>query len=214
MGTARRRYDGTRRREQASSTRRRMIEAAKELLLDRGYAATTMTAVARTAGVSVETIYKAFGSKAALVKEIWDVTLVGDDEPVPLAQRPEFVAITTESDPRQKIARYVALGTVLQGRLAPLWSIVEAGASAGDTELQQLRSTVERERLVGADRIVRQLEPHLRSGLDMAQARDEVWTLISPEVRRLLVDERGWSVGEYESWLTRALVNTLLDETY
>jgi len=203
-------YHGARRREQARATRRRIVEVARTLLLERGYADTTLAAVAQAADVSVETIYKSFGSKAALVKRVWDVTLVGDDEPVPLAQRPEFTAMTNESDPRRKIARYVELGAVLQQRLEPLWSIVEAGASAGNAELQQVRATVERERLAGAHRIVLQLEPHLRAGVDTEHARDELWTLISPEVRRLLIDERGWSAEEYEEWLSGVLADTLL----
>jgi AcrR family transcriptional regulator len=211
MNTAHRTYDGARRREQARATRRRIVEAARTLLLERGYADTTVAAVGQAADVSVETIYKSFGSKAALVKSVWDVTLVGDDEPVPLAQRPEFAAIATETHPRQKIDRYIALGVVLQQRLAPLWAIVEAGASAGNPELQELRATVERERLAGADRIVKQLEPHLRPGLDTPAARDEMWTLISPEVRRLLVDARGWPEEAYAAWLTQTLAETLLD---
>jgi AcrR family transcriptional regulator len=204
-------YDGTRRREQARATRRRVVEAARTLLLERGYADTTLAAVAQTADVSVETIYKSFGSKAALVKHVWDVTLIGDDEPVPLAQRPEFVAIASEADPRRKLAQYIALGLVLQQRLGPLWAIVEAGASAGNPELQELRATVERERLAGAERIVTQLESHLRGGLDTARARDVMWTLISPEMRRLLVDERRWSTEAYSQWLSQTLAETLLE---
>ncbi len=213
MGSKQRSYDSTRRREQARATRRRTVEAAKTLLLERGYADTTLADVARRAEVSVETVYKSFGGKAALVKEVWDVTLVGDDEPVPLAQRAEFEAITREADPRRKIARYVALGGVLQQRLAALWAIVEEGAAAGNPDLRNLRTTVAGERLVGASRIVAQLQPHLRRDLDPAQARDAVWALISPEVRRLLVDERHWSTDEYEAWLARTLGETLLGPT-
>ncbi len=206
MSTGRRPYDATLRRDRARVSQRRIVEAARTLLLEQGYAATTMTAVANAAGVSVETIYKTVGGKAALVKVIWDITLVGDDEPVPLAQRPEFAAIYAEPDPRRKIARFVALGTVLHQRLAPLWTIVDQGASAGNVELQQLRATIQRERLAGAERIVTQLHGFLRDDLDVQQARDQVWTLISPEVRRLLVDGRGWSTEEYETWVSGVLM--------
>ena len=165
-----------------------------------------MTAVANAAGVSVETIYKTVGGKASLVKAIWDITLVGDDEPVPLAQRPEFAAIYAEPDPRQKIARFVALGTVLQQRLAPLWAIVEQGASAGNVELQQLRATIERERLAGAERIVTQLDGFLRDDLGRAAGARPSLDLDLPEVRRLLVDGRGWSIEEYETWMSGVLM--------
>ena len=73
-------------------------------------------------------------------------------------------------------------------------------------ELQQLRATIERERLAGAERIVTQLDGFLRDDLDVQQARDQVWTLISPEVRRLLVDGRGWSTEEYETWVSGVLM--------
>ncbi len=91
-------YDNTRRAAQARRTRREVLDAAHRLLLDQGYAGTTISAVARRAGVSVETIYKAFGTKGALVKEVYDVTLVGGDEPVPLRSRPEFQAMVAEPD--------------------------------------------------------------------------------------------------------------------
>ena len=95
---------------------------------------------------------------------------------------------------------------MLQQRLAPLWTIVDQGASAGNVELQQLRATIERERLAGAERIVTQLDGFLRDDLGVQQARDQVWTLISPEVRRLLVDGRGWSIEEYETWVSGVLM--------
>ena len=109
----RRRYDNRRREEQALQARRRILDAAYRLFLDQGYPGTTMAAVAGAAGVSVETVYKSFGTKAALAKKVWDVTLVGDDQPVPLARRPEFTAITAEPDPRRKLAAYAAVGRLL-----------------------------------------------------------------------------------------------------
>ena len=112
-----------------------------------------------------------------------------------------------EPEPRQKIARSVrrvghsataTTGTAVDDR--------RPGASAGNVELQQLRATIERERLAGAERIVTQLDGFLRDDLGVQQARDQVWTLISPEVRRLLVDGRGWSIEEYETWVSGVLM--------
>src|SRR6478672_10547771 len=86
----RRAYDSSRRQEQARRTRAAVLDAARRQFLDAGYAATTMAGVAAGAGVSVETVYKAFANKPGLVKAVFDVAVVGDDEPVPLMQR-EFV---------------------------------------------------------------------------------------------------------------------------
>ena len=209
----RRRYDNRRREEQALQARRRVLEAANELFLERGYPGTTMAQVARAAGVSVETVYKAFGTKAALAKKLWDVTLVGDDQPVPLAQRPEFTAITAEPDPRRLLAGYAALGRMLLERLGPLLGVIVEGAQAGDPELRQLVATIERERLAGATRFVAILADRglLRDGLGQDTARDVLWTLISFEVCRLLIDGRGWSLDRWERWLAATLAHVMLD---
>jgi AcrR family transcriptional regulator len=207
---ARRRYDNRRREAQALQARRRILDAAYRLFLERGYTGTTMAGVAAAAGVSVETVYKAFGTKAALAKQVWDVTLVGDDRPVPLAQRPEFIAVTAEPDPRRKLAAYAAVGRLLFERLGPLIGVLLEGG--GDPELRELLATVDRERLAGATRVVGQLVElgALRDGLDPERARDILWTLISPEVARMLVYGRGWSLDQWQAWLATSLTDALL----
>lgn len=211
----RRVYDNRRRAEQARATRRRVLAAAHDLLLAEGYAGTTMAGIARAANVSVESVYKGFGSKAALVKELYDVTLAGDDEPIPIAQRPEFKALAAEPDPRRKLAHYAALAHVLVGRVGPLLAVLLAGARGGDPELREFAATVNRERLLGATGVVRHVADvgALRPGLDVDRARDIVWTLISPEVHDLLVVARGWSLDDYETWLAQALADALLPST-
>jgi AcrR family transcriptional regulator len=209
----RRRYDNRRREEQAAQARRRILEAANGLFLERGYPGTTMAGIAREAGVSVETVYKSFGSKAALAKQLYDVTLVGDDRPVPLARRPEFTAVTAEPDPRRMLAGYAALGRMLLERLGPLLGVIVEGAQAGDPELRQLVETIERERLAGATRFVTTLAERglLRDGLDPEAARDVLWMLISHDVCRLLIDGRGWSLDRWQSWLAATLADVLLE---
>src|SRR5262245_42472022 len=106
QANGRRGYDNRARAEQARRGRRQVVAAAHDLLLAKGYRATTMADVARAAGVSVETVYKAFGTKAAVAKAAYDVALVGDDEPVPLAERPEIQAMLADPDPAAKLRRY------------------------------------------------------------------------------------------------------------
>ena len=98
-GVNRRRYDATGRRERARHTRLHVVAVAKDLFVQRGYTATKMSDVAAAAGVSVELLYSAFGSKPALLKTVFDVTIAGDDTPVPVMDRPELLAVRAEPDP-------------------------------------------------------------------------------------------------------------------
>ena len=161
--------------------------------------------------MSVDTIYKAFGGKAGLTKHVYDVALAGDDEPVPLAQRPHVQGILAARSPARKIELYAAVARQLGDRLGPLLDVL-LGARGSDDELEAFARTTEQERLVGATGFVRHLDETggLRGGLDREHARDTVWTLISPEVYLLLVHRRGWQADDYENWLAGALGDALL----
>ena len=212
MSTPGRAYESPLRREQARATERRILEATYRLLVGQGYGATTMSAVAREAGVSTPTVYKVVGSKPALVKRVYDVTLVGDDEPVPFAERPEVRAAYAEEDPRRFLVAYAGLGRMLMERLGALLAALVAGARSGEPELVEFVATVNGERLVGATMVAQRLDDlgALRPDLDVERARDLVWTLNSIEVWELLVGQRGWSPAEWEAWLARALADAVL----
>lgn len=205
-------YRSPLREEQARQTQRRILDAAYALLLEQGYTATTMAAVAGRAGVSAQTVYKTFGSKPALTKRVYDVTLVGDDEPVPFADRPEVVALGRETDPRRLLAGYAALGRGLLERLGPLLRVLLAGARAGDPELRELVDTLNGERLIGTGQVAARLAGlgALRPGLSQERARDAIWTLNSVEVWSLLTEQRGWSGDEYAEWVGRAMADAVL----
>jgi AcrR family transcriptional regulator len=207
----RRAYDNTRRAEQARLTRRHILEAAHDLLVERGPAAVTMRDVATRAGVSAETVYKTFGTKAALIKDVYDVTLAGDDEPVAMIDRPEIQAVFAAAGPRDKLARYATAARCIAERTGPLLARLLAGARGGDPDLDRFRRTTNEERMAGAGGIVRHLAATggLRAGVDADRATDIVWTLIAPEVYELLVGERGWSPDEYEKWLAQALADAI-----
>ncbi|MEU4690581.1 helix-turn-helix domain-containing protein [Actinoplanes sp. NPDC023714] len=208
---SRRVYDNTRRAEQARLTRRRILDAARDLLIGRG-PAVTMREVAAHADVSVETVRKVFGTKAALIKDVYDVTLAGDDEPIPMIDRPELRAVFTATGPEDKVARYAHAARLIGERVGPLLATLLAGARGGDPDLIRFRETTNRERMAGAGAIVNHLAGSggLRAGLDPGKASDVVWTLISPEVFDLLVSDRGWSPEDYERWLARALTDALV----
>jgi AcrR family transcriptional regulator len=206
-------YDNSRRAEQARVTRRRVLDAARDLIVARGPVAVTMRDVAAQAGVSAETVHKTFGTRAALIKATYDVTLAGDDDPVPMIDRPELRAILAAPTPREKLARYAALARVVGDRTGPLVSKLLAGARSGDAVLADFRETVNRERLIGATGIVDHLAAAggLRAGLSPDRARDIVWAMISPEMYELLVTDRGWTSEEYERWLARSLADALTE---
>jgi AcrR family transcriptional regulator len=209
----RRAYDNTRRSEQARLTRSRVLHAARDLFVERGPAAVTMRDVATHAGVSAETVYKTFGTKAALIKEVYDITLAGDEEPIPMIERPEIRAVFAATTPREKVAHYAAAARQVGERLGPLLSRLLAAARSGEPDLVDFLATTNQERLAGTGAIVGHLAETggLRAGLDPDRARDIVWTLISPEVYELLVGDRGWSHDEYERWLAQALAEAVTE---
>src|SRR5690348_14138195 len=118
--TSRRHYRSELRREQAAATRLRIADAARSLMLRHGYAATTMAEVALVAGVAVPTLYAACpGGKAGLAKLVYDVTLAGDAEITPMAERPAVHAIVAEPEPTRKLALYASMVLVVAQRMTP-----------------------------------------------------------------------------------------------
>jgi len=212
-GKTARSYDASGRREQARHTRLAVLEAARQLFLETGYAGTTLSAVAASAGVSVETIYKAFGNKPGLVKAIFDVAVVGDDSPVPMLQR-EFVRKNmAEPDPRQRLADYgVHVGEV-GPRTGPVLLVVR-DAAATDPAAAEVWEKMQQERLTGMTLFAQHLSAggHLRSGVSVEEARDVLWTHNSVELWDLLVNQRGWSNERFGQWVGAQLIAALLPQ--
>jgi AcrR family transcriptional regulator len=212
---SRRTYSSSIRAEQSAHTRAVVLAAAGTLFLEEGgYARTSLSAIAAAAGVSVQTIYNTFGSKAALLKAVYDTTLAGDDEPIPMGRRPEFLAMEREQDPAALLGHYARIGATLMKRLGPLYGRVHEGAAAGDPDLTVLLETTARERLIGATEVVRSVQRlgPLRPGLTAARARDIVWTHTSYELWDLLVRQRGWSPRAYADYLGASMSRALLPD--
>jgi AcrR family transcriptional regulator len=209
----RRRYDSRRRDEQAAHTRRDIAAAAGKLFRERGYGATSMPMIASEAGVAVETIYRAFGSKAGLFKAVIEAAVAGGaaraDEPV--ERRPAIRAVIEERDPRRQLDLYAATQPGIHRRSGPLLRALH-GAAATDPELRSLWDEIEGSRLAGQGRVAGLLAERgaLRSGLSVEEARDVIWTLCSLAVHDLLVEARGWSSERYQEWLASALTHELL----
>jgi AcrR family transcriptional regulator len=210
-GTPRRSYDSRRRQDQARQTRRAVLDAARTMFLHRGYAQTTIAAVAAAAGVSVETVYKAFGNKPGLAKAVFDVSVVGDDEPVPMMQRESTLRNMAQPDPRVMLTVYGEHIAAVAGRTGPLLLILRDAAST-DAGAAGVWATVQQERLTGMTHFGRHLDDsgHLRAGVSAEEARDVLWTHNSVEMWDLLVNQRGWSLERYGQWSGRQLIAALV----
>jgi len=212
-GRAKRPYSSPLRQEAAEATRMRILGAAREVLLEAGYPATTMAVIARRAGVAVQTLYAAFpGGKATLARAVYDVTLAGDGRPIPQSDRPEVHAITAEPDPVRKLARFAAMAAGIAVRVGPVHRVLRS-AAATDAAAGELVARAEHQRLVGSRGPVEHLAGCglLRSGLSVEEAAARVYVLTGPEVFERLTTTCGWSVPAYRDWLTELLVAALLE---
>jgi len=196
------------RQDQARLTQRRIVEAARALLAERGYAATTISAIAAAAGVAVPTVYKSFGTKTAIFKRAYDIAVVGDDEPVPLGARPEAAELMAERDLGRLLTGYASLVTTVNERTAPLLTALLAAAEAGDAELREFTASVEAERMAGNEHFARHLVA-VDPAIDGDRAKDLLWLYTSPEVYRRLVQQRDWPAAAFRAWLAESLLHQL-----
>ena len=205
----RRRYDSARRQDAARRRRAAVVEAARRLFLSEGFAGTTIARIAGDAGVSEETVYKAFGNKIALVRAIRDQALAGAG-PVHAERRSDRMQ-ASEDDPRAIIRGWGVLAVEVAPRVAPVLLLVRE-AAASDRELARLQEEMDAARLTRMTHNARTLLKgnHLRSGITLDAATDVLWTYSSPELYDLLVMRRGWSVERYGRFIADAMIAALL----
>jgi AcrR family transcriptional regulator len=201
-------YDNSGRAQAAADTRRRILDAARRMLLDGGYHSMSVAGLASTAGVSPQTVYNAVGGKAEVVKAVYDVLLAGDEDPVPMSSRPEFLAMGNAPD-RESFGRaYAAFGAGIWRRVGPLLGVLLADGAGNDSTLAAFVATIDDERLTGNTSAITMLETRhgLPDGRERGELVDEVWTLTAPELYDRLVRRRGWSHEAYAGWLSDAVV--------
>jgi AcrR family transcriptional regulator len=210
-GTGRRSYRSQLRESQARATRRAVVAAAAELFVRDGYAATTLEDVAAAAGVSRSTVVNVAGGKATLLHLAWDWSLVGDDEPVPMAARPVVQRIEATTDPAEAVRLWAEMVVEVAGRAAPIGRVLEVAADT-DREAAELLATADAERHQGARDFARHLDRTggLAPGLSVRRAADLLWLHNDPRLYRRLVVERGWSPREFADWLVRAVTASVL----
>jgi AcrR family transcriptional regulator len=188
-----------------------VVEAARALFLERGYGATTIEAISDLADVPAATVYRLFSSKRGILKALLDVSIVGDDEAVPFADRPPVRELLADPDPRAQLAGFVAVTVQVNARVAPLYRIL-ASAAGSDPDAAALLDELTRQRQEGQRLIARSLARAgaLRPPLRERDAADIIHALMSPEVYRLLALDRSWKPERYERWLTAVLTDQLL----
>ncbi len=205
-------YDGRRRRERADqerrATQRRVVEAARNLFLTRGYVATTMDDIAQQAGVARQSVYKAGQSKADLLHLVIDLAVAGDDEDVMLLERPSFAAISGEPQPERQVQMIAALIVATMERLAPVWVAYREAAAVDPKAAADLLAAHQRRHETFAGMIHMLPEHRLRQPPE--ESTDTAWAIGSIDVFLLLRSVRGWDTAQYSEWLSRTLVDQLL----
>jgi AcrR family transcriptional regulator len=197
--TVRRRQRSHLREQQTAQTRRAVVLSAHDLFVANGWAATGMREVAAAAGVALETVYSHFSSKRGLLRAVVDAAAAGDDAPVPLAQRPEFLAMG-QGLRAARVRSAAQLVTAIQLRTAAvaklLWEAARADAEIAEM-LQALRERQRHDVATGLELIV--------GRPPTATERDGVWAIVSHEVCVLLVEESGWTPEQYQEWVEATL---------
>jgi AcrR family transcriptional regulator len=188
-----------------------VVQAARTLFLERGYAGTTIEAVSELSDVPPATVYRLFSSKLGILKALLDVSVAGDDDAVPLPERPFVRALLADPDPRNQLSGFAGITSGIMSRTEPIYRIL-VSAAGPDPDAAALLAEQTRHRQQNQSRIASFLARAgtLRPDLDEREAADIIHALMSPEVYRLLVGDRGWSRERYEQWLKGILIDQLL----
>jgi AcrR family transcriptional regulator len=203
-----RHYDVSRRREQARARRLAIVLAARDLFERDGFRPTTIAAIAERAGVSAESVYKSFGTKAAVAKAVFDLVIAGDDEPVPVAERPAMQAVRDEPDVRRKIEMFVEGLAQRQARSARVQILIRDGRHVDDS-LGPIWAKLNDEGLAGMTMLGRHLleTGQLRDGIGLDEVRDVLWNYLAIDSYERLVLTQGWLLEQYSRWLASAIIS-------
>jgi len=190
--------------------RRAVVESARTLFLERGYAATTIEAISEHSDVPSATVYRLFSSKLGILKAVLDTSIAGDDQPLAVQERPDVASLFSEPDPHKLLAGFAGITTAINQRTNDVYRVL-VSAAGSDLAAAELLEEIRQERDRGQSRIARSLaRAHaLKPGLRERDAADLIHTLMSPEVYRLLVGDRGWTPERYQRWLATTLTQQL-----
>jgi AcrR family transcriptional regulator len=207
----RRRYDSRRRREQAEGTRTAILEAAERQFEAHGYAATTMAAIAAEAGVALKTVYVAFETKAGVLRALWNLLLRGDEDDAPVAARAWYREALDEPDPERQLRLVARNSREVKLRIGAVIEVIRAAAPT-DPAIDALWQRIQTDFHANQRAIVESLDRKgaLAPGLDVERATDILWALNLANLWQLLVEERGWTPAQYETWVGDVICARLL----
>jgi AcrR family transcriptional regulator len=197
--------------EQAARTRTRILDAASDLFLERGYARTTVKDIADRAGVARDTVHAVFGSKARVLTALIDLRLVPDGSVARARERPEALAIRDEVDQRKQIELFASFIAGISTQLRPVFEILRT-ASAVEPEMANVVEEMDRYRMQNMQIYARWIAARGPLRVSTRRAGEIIWTLASPDVGRMLCDELGWTQAQHARWLSDTLARTLLPD--
>ena len=204
-------YDNAARRARSDATRSRILGVARDVITARGYRATTVAEIARTADVHLDTVYELVGRKPELLRALIEGAISGTDRALAPNERGYVQAMSAEPDPSRKLAIYARAVRDIHLRMAPLLLALRDAATTDD-EAQQVWREISERRARNMRDLVRGLGPDgtLRAGLSILEAADVIWATASAELFILFTQERGWTPQAYEQWLADTWSRLLL----
>jgi AcrR family transcriptional regulator len=207
-----REYDSTRRQAQANETRRYILEAARKLFMERGYAGATAEAIAAEAGVAAQTIYAVFKTKKRILISLMNVSPTsGVEDHTPMLERASVQAVSQEHDQHRQLQMFAQVVANNLDQVAII-SRIMIEAAKNEPDIDRVLQKLNKQRLEHMTFAVQQIAANgpFREKVDAAYATDVVWALTSPEVFLLLTRERGWPKEKYAQWLADTLTRVLL----
>jgi AcrR family transcriptional regulator len=193
-------YDSSRRRARAELTRSHVVRTARDLFIQQGYGHTTVADIARVAGVSVESIYAACGTKADLLHKAWDITVGGDDTDIVFHERPEVMAIRSEPDLAKRLMLHAEFSTRTAQRIAPFQLMVQSAAGADPTAAAML-DEMGRQRLAGLTVMAADVARTGQLAVSEEECRDVLWSMTDGMLWHRLVVQQGWTNERFARWL-------------
>lgn len=199
------------RRARSRRTRARIVDAARARFVELGYWDATIDSIAESAEVAVQTVYYVFGTKRNLLAAVLEATIVGDAEPVAVAERGWVEAIGAAPDGRAAVELLVNGSVAIVARVAAMYDVVRNAAA--EPEIRELLDETRRRRRADQRLLVDQLERsgHLRAGVAAGDAADVVYGLLNEEVFLLLAGDCGWSAERYARWVADTVLTQLAD---
>lgn len=208
--SVKRAYSSTRRQEQAGETRLRILGAAHELFVAKGYGRTTLAEIAVEAGVAVETIYATFRNKSTLLRHVWYLSSRGDEEDVRLLERPEIRAVLAEPDLATRLARHAVVVSAVFRRITPLLTALQ-GAAASEAAAAAMLAEWDERRLDACATYAKAAAATGQLAVSEAECREVLAATMDGALWQRLVAECGWTDERFAAWLGRLWTSQLVE---